>query len=183
MADYATLLLLFCGFATVRVYFQQGKMRKAETLLTQAIKIRSAGEADSELVDAQIQSNLGSVYERQRKYATAEESHKRSLEITERLVSPVHPYLTIILFDLGGLYIESRREDQYRHSLLILEEMSPLPDCRIVDALWVLSTIHLRDGEKTAAENACWRGRWKSPGAILHPVQQCRRYWTRTRTS
>jgi hypothetical protein len=68
-------------------------MSRAETVLAQAIGIRSAAKLES-LVDAEILNNLGAVYPRQHKYGKAEESYKRSLEIAERLLGPVHSYLT-----------------------------------------------------------------------------------------
>jgi hypothetical protein len=46
---------------------------------------------------------------RQRKHGKAEESYKRSLEITEQRLELVHPNLTLTLANLGELYTEMRR--------------------------------------------------------------------------
>ena len=138
------------------VYFRQGKLGRAETLLGQAIGIRSAAH-DLGVVDAQILANLGSIYQRQHKYQKAEESYKRSLEITEQRLGPLHPDLTLTLGNLGILYTELRRyseaKDQYRRSLTILEQTRPALDGRIVRTLHWLSKIYVQEGNKTSAES------------------------------
>jgi tetratricopeptide (TPR) repeat protein len=143
------------------VYFRQGKMSRAESLLAQAMEMRSLAGGDSDLTDAQILGNLAAIYEKQHKYGRAEESYKRALEITERRLGPVHPFLTTILGNLAGLYSEMRRysetEDQYRRSLAILEQMSPAPNARIVLTLHWLGKNYLQQGEKTSAESTLAR--------------------------
>jgi tetratricopeptide (TPR) repeat protein len=138
------------------VYFRQGKFGRAETLLAQAIGIQSVTD-DLDLDDAQILTNLGSIYERQHKYGKAEESYKRSLEIAERRLGPLHPDLTVTLGNLGILYTEMRRyseaKDQYRRSLTILEQTRPTLDGRIVWTLHWLSKTYIQEGNQSSAES------------------------------
>ena len=136
-------------------------MSRAEPLLVQAMATRSLARGDEDVTDAQILNNLGAIYQKQRKYAKAEESYKRSLEITERRLGPVHPYLAWTHGNLAELYTEMRRyketEDQYRHSLSIFEQMSPVPNARIAQTLYRLGQNYLKQGDKARTESALAR--------------------------
>jgi len=71
---YLTSLLLFFVFAAVRTGYGQTTDYAA---LRSAGRVEHwAGHFDSDLVDAQILSNLGAIFQRQHKYGKAEESYK-----------------------------------------------------------------------------------------------------------
>ena len=172
---YLTSLLLFFVFAAVRTGYGQttdyaalrsagrvehwaGHFEKAEILLRSALEVgQRSGDADEQALAAQILSNLGAIFQRQHKYGKAEESYKRSLEITEQQLGLFHPYLTLALGNLWGLYTEMGRhsqvEGQYRRSLTILDQMSPAPNGRIVLTLHWLGKSYLQQGEKSNAED------------------------------
>ncbi|OLD57967.1 MAG: hypothetical protein AUI54_00650 [Acidobacteria bacterium 13_1_40CM_2_56_5] len=152
---YLTSLLLFFVFAAVRTGYGQTTDYAA---LRSAGRVEHwAGHFDSDLVDAQVLSNLGAIFQRQHKYGKAEESYKRSLEITEQQLGLFHPYLTLTLGNLGCLYTEMGRhsqvEGQYRRSVTILDQMSPAPNGRIVLTLHWLGKSYLQQGEKSNAED------------------------------
>jgi tetratricopeptide (TPR) repeat protein len=118
------------------VYFSKRDIKKAVTLALQAMAVRPAAGRDSDLIDAQILANAGTIYQWQRRYAKAEEAYRQSLGITERLSGPSHP----------------DAEDLYRRSLAILEQSSPVLDLRMSRTLHFLAKNYLRTGERCKAE-------------------------------
>jgi len=151
------------------IYSVQGKLKRAETVLAQSVRISSSALADFDPGDVprsqpddrrQVLASglnvLGAVHQGQRKYEKAEEFYKRSLEVTEERLGPTHPDLTLTLINLGALYTEVGRyreaEAQYQRSLAILERTGPALDSRRVRTLHGLGKTYFKEGEKTSAE-------------------------------
>jgi tetratricopeptide (TPR) repeat protein len=138
--------------------FRKREIKKAEALEVQAMAVRPAAGRDLDLIDAQILANAGTIYQRQRRNAKAEEAYQQSLEISERVLGPSHPDLTLTLGNLGILYSEMGRygdaEDRYRRSLVILEHSSPALDLRMSRTLHYLARNYVRKEERCRAEEA-----------------------------
>jgi tetratricopeptide (TPR) repeat protein len=142
------------------VYFYQGKMGKAESMFNAAISTYAGESAWAADISHSV-NNLARVYQSKRKFAKAEELFKTSIRLTEERLGASHPELSIILENLGELYIEMKRYDEAAHyfqrSLAILEEGRPLLEFRILHTLHGLSKIFLAKGDKAQAETVLAR--------------------------
>jgi tetratricopeptide (TPR) repeat protein len=98
------------------------------------------------------------IYYKQRRYAQAEVLFLKSIEITSRVLGSSHPDLTLTLPTLGEVYTElgrySEAKEQYQRSLSILWNMSPRLYGRIARTLELVSSMYLKQGDKTDAESA-----------------------------
>jgi tetratricopeptide (TPR) repeat protein len=142
------------------VYFRQEKFKKAETLITQALRIAlKRGTATPGV--GETFNNLGMIYWKQHKYVDAEQAYKRSLDVTEQLFGHVHPDVALTLENLGVLYTEMRRfrdaQDQLIESLAITEHIDPVVEGRVVRTLQRLSAAYLQDGHGDEAEKTLAR--------------------------
>lgn len=140
------------------VLVRQGSLGKARTLFEEAIRTRSAAGIDGGVGDAQTWSNIGTIYLKQKRYALAEQPLLRSIEITERILGPSHPDLVLTLANLGEVYTQIGRYaeamNQYDRCLAILRNSKPTLDGRIARILQLVSTTHLKQGDKASAEKA-----------------------------
>jgi tetratricopeptide (TPR) repeat protein len=138
------------------VFLREGKLRKAHSFFEDAIQSRSGAGIGGGLGDAQTLNNIGTIYFRQRRYTLAEQPLLRSAEITEQVLGPTHPELTLTLATLGEVYTQLGRfaeaMNQYDRCLAILRATTPRLDGRIVRVLQLVSSNYLKRGDKASAE-------------------------------
>jgi tetratricopeptide (TPR) repeat protein len=141
-------------------YFRQHKLSKAESLLTLALQTNSA-TGTSELKLAENLNNLAKIYVEQHKFQKADQAYQRSLEISERLLGPVHPDVALTRANLGLLYMEMRMfedaQKQYLLSLAITEQQDPIVSARVVRTLYLLSGSYVQADKKEEAERVLTR--------------------------
>lgn len=140
------------------VFFRENSLGKARDLFEEALRIRRAAGLDGAVGDDGTLNNIAMIYIKQRRYAQAEAPLLRSIEITSRVLGPLHPDLTLALPSLGEVYARlgrySEAMEQYQRSLSILRNMSPRLDGRIARTLELVSWMYLKQGDKTGAESA-----------------------------
>jgi tetratricopeptide (TPR) repeat protein len=138
------------------VFLREGNLRKARSLFEDAIQSRSVAGIAGGLGDAQTLHNIGTIYFRQRRYHQAEQPLLRSAKITEQVLGPTHPELTITLATLGEVYTQLGRfaeaMNQYDRCLAILRATTPRLNGRIIRVLQGVSSTYLKRGDKASAE-------------------------------
>jgi tetratricopeptide (TPR) repeat protein len=140
------------------VLFRKNSLDKALDRFEEALRIRRNAGLDGGIGDAGTLNNIGMIYIKQRRYAQAEALLLRSIEITIGALGSSHPDLTITLPTLAEVYTRlgrySEAQEQYQHSLSILQNMSPRLDGRIARTWELVSSMYLQQGDKTRAESA-----------------------------
>ena len=123
------------------IYYNQGKVDKAEKLFLQASTIQFTPSNPLDVDQWQIVNNLGRLYQTTRKYAQAEDFFKRALQLAEIRRGRSHPVLSIVLDNLGLLYVRTGRyqqaESHFQRSLAILEHATTS-----FDAVFIMRTLY-----------------------------------------
>jgi tetratricopeptide (TPR) repeat protein len=141
---------------TGMLHFQQGKLSRARTFITEAIVMRSIAGIEVEAGTASSLNNLASIYHKQRLFTEAEGAYVRSAQLTIESLGSSHPELTLTLGNLGLLYIDMGRytdaENLFLQVLAILQKATPRIDARILRNLRSLGVTFRRKGDDAAAE-------------------------------
>jgi tetratricopeptide (TPR) repeat protein len=137
------------------LFWQQGKLRKAQRLFENAMRTRVAAGVPNELGDAQTLNNLGLIYRKQHKYLEAERAFLTSIAITARKLDPSHPDLTLTLGNLAELYTAMGRYDdasvQLERCLMILRGLDQPLYGRMVRTLGLAGSNYLKQGDQRKA--------------------------------
>src|SRR5262249_6369058 len=91
------------------IYYNQGKVGKAETFFLQAGGLQFAPNNRLDVDEWQIINNLGRLYQATQKYAKAEDFYSRALQLAEVRRGHSDPVLSVVLVNLGMLYVRNGR--------------------------------------------------------------------------
>jgi tetratricopeptide (TPR) repeat protein len=133
-------------------YFNRGDLRRAESAFEQATRIDAQS---NKALDVAL-TNLGSIYQRRRQYAKAQESYERSLQVTEGRLGSWHPNLSVTLHKLGSLLTAvGRYKDAkalFERGLAILEKSGLSNEKLAMQTLEGLATTYIDEHDSAGAE-------------------------------
>lgn len=152
----ASVALVLNGLGGVEL--TRGKLPRAESLFTRALKIReSAADAPSDSLIAVIISNLGSVAHARGDEATAVTFHRRALEEKRRLFGPTSDSYAYSLDNVAvGIGEQGRlaeAESLHREVVRILRANHAGPHPLVADAENALATVLDFQGKTAAADS------------------------------
>ena len=138
------------------IYYNQGKLDKAEKLLLRASELQFIS---SNLVDVdrwQILNNLGRLYQKTPDYGKSEDFYSRALQLAEARHGQSNPVLSVVLVNLGILYVQTGRykeaESRFQTSLAILEHSQLSFDgVLLMRALYGLGETYRRENDPLQA--------------------------------
>ena len=137
------------------IYFNQGELKKAEVQFARAIKVRPSVN-DLTLDVAYVLNNLATIYTGKHDYRKAADSYTRALELTEQALGSSHPNLTILLDNLGFMYIRMGRyveaENQFLRSRAILDSENLMNNEMALRTLHGLGQTYLEKNDTNRAE-------------------------------
>lgn len=144
------------------IYYNQGKMNKAEKLFLRASEFQFTSADPLDVDRWQILNNLGRLYQKTEKYAKAEDFYARALEQAEVRLGQSDPRLTVVLVNRGVLYLRTGRykdaESQFQRSLTILESSKVTFDAIfLMRALYGLGETYRRENDALQAEKMLGR--------------------------
>lgn len=94
-----------------QVLLSQNDYSGAEPILTEAIKLIDPPPAGKEALFGGLQALLGSLYEKQRRYAEAEPYLLRALDYRSKIAGPADAEMPTMLYNLASLYGNLRRPE------------------------------------------------------------------------
>jgi tetratricopeptide (TPR) repeat protein len=138
------------------------KLEDAERLARRALELAATVTQSDDAAIAAIWNNMGQIYRHQGRYAEAEGSYRKAIDIWTAAQGPEHPLVTHALRNFAAFEHDRGREHSaevlYQRAAAILERTLGRNDLQTLIARNELNEIYRAEGRYVAAEHmrACW---------------------------
>ncbi len=127
-------------------YRIQGRVKEAEPLHREALRIRKKVLGEDNQLTASSFSNLGGIYSSQGRYKEAELFIRKALEIDKKILGEEHPEIATDLSNLGTIYQYQENykdaESSYKQALDIRKKKLPANHPAIANSLNNLAVLY-----------------------------------------